>query len=63
VQYQGISNRVTGNGQAASGRIDRLTAVFSSHGDDAAMAPVQAVAAIAGQMHQEALVTPIPTPS
>src|ERR1700742_515390 len=36
-------------------RIDQLTAVFSSHGDDAAMAPVQAVATIAGQM-QEALV-------
>jgi len=56
VHYQGISDRVTANAQAAAGRIDQLTAVFSARGDDAAMAPMQAVATIAGQMHQEALV-------
>ena len=56
VHYQAISDRVSANAQAAAGRIDQLTAVFTARGDDAAMAPMQAVATIAGQMHQEALV-------
>jgi DHA2 family multidrug resistance protein len=56
VHYEAISDRVTANAQAAAGRIDQLTAVFTGRGSDAAMAPMQAVATIAGQMHQEALV-------
>jgi MFS transporter, DHA2 family, multidrug resistance protein len=56
VHYAAISDRVSANAQAAAGRIDQLTAVFSARGGDAAMAPMQAVATIAGQMHQEAMV-------
>jgi DHA2 family multidrug resistance protein len=56
VHYQAISDRVSANAQAAAGRIDQLAAIFTARGDDAATAPMQAVATIAGQMHQEALV-------
>ena len=48
VHYQAISDRVSANAQAAAGRIDQLAAVFTARGDDAAMAPMQAVATLAG---------------
>jgi DHA2 family multidrug resistance protein len=56
IHYAAISDRITANASNAAGRIDQLTAVFTDRGTDAATAPMQAVATIAGQMHQEAMV-------
>jgi DHA2 family multidrug resistance protein len=56
VHYQAISDRISANATTAAGRIEQMTAVFASHGADAATAPIQAVASIAGQMHREAMV-------
>jgi DHA2 family multidrug resistance protein len=56
VHYQAISDRISANAATAAGRIEQLTAVFAAHGADAATAPIQAVASIAGQMHREAMV-------
>jgi DHA2 family multidrug resistance protein len=56
VHYQAISDRISANAANAAGRIEQLTAVFAAHGADAATAPIQAVASIAGQMHREAMV-------
>jgi DHA2 family multidrug resistance protein len=56
VHYQAISDRISANAATAAGRIEQMTAVFAQHGADAATAPIQAVASIAGQMHREAMV-------
>jgi len=56
VHYAAISDRITANASNAAGRIDQLAAIFTDRGTDAATAPMQAVATIAGQMHQEAMV-------
>jgi DHA2 family multidrug resistance protein len=56
IHYQAISDRVSANAATTAGRIEQMTAVFAGHGADAATAPIQAVASIAGQMHREAMV-------
>ena len=56
VHYQAISDRISANAATAAGRIEQMTGVFAAHGGDAATAPIQAVASIAGQMHREAMV-------
>jgi MFS transporter, DHA2 family, multidrug resistance protein len=56
VHFAAISDRVTGNADATWAHIDRLAAVFADRAGNAAGAPVQAIATVAGQMHREALV-------
>jgi len=56
VHFAAIAERVTANATATASRIDQLSAAFAQRTGDAAAAPIQAVAQIAGQMHREALV-------
>jgi DHA2 family multidrug resistance protein len=56
VHFAAIAERVTANAGATASRIDQLAAVFAQRTGDAAAAPIQAVARIAGEMHREATV-------
>jgi DHA2 family multidrug resistance protein len=56
VHFAAIAERVTANAGATASRIDQLAAVFAQRTGDAATAPIQAVARIAGEMHREATV-------
>ena len=56
VHFAAISDHITGNAANTAGRIEQIAAVFTAQTGDAAAAPIQAVAMIAGQMHREAMV-------
>ena len=56
VHYSAISDRITANAATTAGKIEQLAMIFTARTGDAATAPMQAVASIAGQMHREAMV-------
>jgi DHA2 family multidrug resistance protein len=56
VHFSAISDRISANAAATAGKIEQLAAIFATRTGDAAIAPIQAVASIAGQMHREAMV-------
>jgi DHA2 family multidrug resistance protein len=56
IHFGAIAERVTANATATVDRINQLTGAFLAGTGDAAGAPMQAMATIAGQIHREALI-------
>jgi len=56
VHFAAIAERVTANATNTTSRIGEMSGLFAQRTGDAGIAPIQAVAQIAGEMHREASV-------